>query len=509
MVAILVSSFSSCCSNFSIEGLLPSASIFLRFRSSLNLSASSSAAFSLSSSSLGFISFWPSATSFSFSFSNFLRIFSRCSSTRAAKGWRPYGWRCFEFDLLTFSGIVPSLFISLSRLDITHEALYRIESLPKKSKTTVSATNSVCLVLAFLVTGTQRELIDKVDCSGTLSLSHDLGLKFFVVVFANRGDVLLQLTSLLELLVIALAFDVRVGSQHHVLVSTIDVLLPHGQPGTFLVVLDFLPLVTLWRFRHHSLLANVDRDLLRPDALLPFACLGVLTTTTEQTGRLNAKVADLLLAAIPHAVHVRGLSLIFFGLQLLLLSRRECLLRLALCIHVVENGLEIALFELGNLDLVAAVVFGVPGLIQHVLEVGEEVLLERRVLDIVGGVEHATESMRNLFGFGMQIDRGAVIQHLDVTRQRLVFGREDNAVMLESGPFLSAITGVGSLPPSVLILLILLSVVVLLAGGLFLLHLGSRLFRWSLLTNGGLFLRNRFIVFIVAVDLLCFAPYIG
>ncbi|KAH0357030.1 DNA topoisomerase 1, partial [Aureobasidium melanogenum] len=63
-----------------------------------------------------------------------------------------------------------------------------------------AATNSVSFVIALLVTSTKRELIDKVDGSCALTVSHQLGLEFALIVLANSVDMLLQLSGLFKLL---------------------------------------------------------------------------------------------------------------------------------------------------------------------------------------------------------------------------------------------------------------------------------------------------------------------
>src|SRR5687767_11512031 len=116
---------------------------------------------------------------------------------------------------------------------------------------------------------------------------------------------LLERTSLFELLEVTLALDVTSSSKHDILVSAVDVLLPLSEPCTSLVVLDFLPFVTCRRLRHLRALTDVDDDLLGHNAALDFACLRVLATSTEQTRGFDSEVADLLFATIPHAVEER------------------------------------------------------------------------------------------------------------------------------------------------------------------------------------------------------------
>jgi hypothetical protein len=142
----------------------------------------------------------------------------------------------------------------------------------------------------------------------------------------------------------------------------------------------------------------------------------VLATSTEQARRFNSEVANLLLAAVPHAVHVRRLEFVLCCLELLLLCCWQRLLRLSLGIHVVEDRLEITLLELQNLNLVAVLVLSVTGLVQHFFESGEEVLLESRVLHVVRRVKHTAKSVRNFFGLRIQLDGYTVVEHHDVAR---------------------------------------------------------------------------------------------
>ena len=141
-----------------------------------------------------------------------------------------------------------------------------------------------------------------------------------MVVLADGVDVLLEFARLFELLVIALSLDVRVCSQHDILVVAVDVFLPHGEPSTLLIVLDLLPLVPIWWLGHHGVFADVDGDLLGCDTLLEASSLGVLATSTEETWRFDTEVANLLFATVPHAVKIRRLELVLGSFQCLLLS---------------------------------------------------------------------------------------------------------------------------------------------------------------------------------------------
>ena len=58
-------------------------------------------------------------------------------------------------------------------------------------------------------------------------------------------------------------------------------IVPAGQPGHSVVVLDFLPLSTCRRVRTFGVLAAVDDDVLRQYPSLDHSLLGVLASTSE------------------------------------------------------------------------------------------------------------------------------------------------------------------------------------------------------------------------------------
>ena len=249
-----------------------------------------------------------------------------------------------------------------------------------------AATDRVGFILSLLVTSTECKLIDEVNSSSTLAVSHHLRIEIFSVVLPNAIDVLLEFSCLLKLLEVTLTLDVRVGCKHDVLVGTVDVFLPHGEPCAFMIVLDLLPAMTCGRLRDLSLLTNIDGDLLGHDALLHASSLGMLATTTEQARRFDAEVADLLLTTVPHAVHVRRLRSLPLGLERLLLCRWESLFLRAFCIEPLKDGLKVALLELLDLDCVSVFVLAVSSLVQVGTKVLKEVLVESWVLDVVSGV---------------------------------------------------------------------------------------------------------------------------
>ena len=171
---------------------------------------------------------------------------------------------------------------------------------------------------------------------------------------------------------------------------------------------------------------------------------------------------------------------------------------------MVENRLEVTLFKLQDLNLVAVLVFCVASLVQHFLKVGEEVLLECRVFDVVSRVEHTTESMRNLFGFGVQCDGNAVVHHLDIRWKWLVLRGEYNTVVLQGSPLGGAVSLGWILPPAVLLLsLLAFFLVFLLCSSLaFSLCRSGRSF-CLLHSRSLLFQRRIVIVGFLLLDLLC------
>lgn len=78
----------------------------------------------------------------------------------------------------------------------------------------------------------------------------------------------LQLSGLLELLHVTLSLDRTAGSQEDILVVAVDILHPVGEPSSGFVVDNSLPLARNVRLRCRDAFANIDRDVLRLDAVL-------------------------------------------------------------------------------------------------------------------------------------------------------------------------------------------------------------------------------------------------
>lgn len=55
-----------------------------------------------------------------------------------------------------------------------------------------TTTDSICLILSFLVTGTKSKFINEVHCSCALTVSHDFVLQLSFVVLSNTVDMFLQ-----------------------------------------------------------------------------------------------------------------------------------------------------------------------------------------------------------------------------------------------------------------------------------------------------------------------------
>lgn len=148
----------------------------------------------------------------------------------------------------------------------------------------------------------------------------------------------------------------------------VDVLLPRSEPGDSVVVDDSSPLGTLGRRRNLGFRSDVDRDhlgshssltttFISPDPELRRRCethleetrLGMLSTTPEETRRLNAEVTQLLDPPIEETRLVRFLNDVPRCFDCLLLGCADGLLGCLLRLEVIEHGSEIALLEVINL----------------------------------------------------------------------------------------------------------------------------------------------------------------
>lgn len=335
-----------------------------------------------------------------------------------------------------------------------------------------AAADRLSLVVGILlVAGSQRELVNQVHGCGALPVRHDIALHLLVVIGTDPGDVLLELAGLLKLLEVGLALDSTVGGQHDVLVVAVDVLLPHGKPGGLVVVLDRLPSMTLGRLGHLGVLADVDGDLLGQDALLDSSRLGMLATATEEAGRFDAGVAYLFFPPIPLAVQKWRLDLVSLSLFGLLLGRWSRLLGITNALVVLKDLGEVELAELLDVDLLTIVGLGTSCVLEVLLEIVKKVLLEHRILHVLGRVEHGAKKGGHLLRINVQVDRLSIIQEPDVLWQGFVRRREDDAIVFQCCPLDAVILLLGGVPPSELSLLFLVALVL---GGL-LFELGSLL----------------------------------
>ncbi|KAH0357031.1 hypothetical protein KCU81_g261, partial [Aureobasidium melanogenum] len=131
---------------------------------------------------------------------------------------------------------------------------------------------------------------------------------------------------------------------------------------------DLLPVGTFRRCRYSGFRSDVDSNLVRLDASLDFASLGVLTTSTEETRRFNTEGSS--------ALSLMALSSFFSAAVMAFFFARSA----SKCSKIGLNVVEVF------------------------FEIGEEVLDESRVFNVW-----------------------------------LVFRREDDTIVFQSGPFLSAI----------------------------------------------------------------------
>mmetsp|Transcript_16304 Transcript_16304/g.39842 ORF Transcript_16304/g.39842 Transcript_16304/m.39842 type:complete len:546 (+) Transcript_16304:388-2025(+) len=186
-------------------------------------------------------------------------------------------------------------------------------------------------VLVLLAARTQRQLVHQVRGDRELLLQLRAGLHLLQVVAADGVHRQLQLARLLVLLDVRLSFDGGRGAELHVLpVLGVDGVVPAGQPRDGVVVDHPLPLVAGGGHGHLGLLADVDDDVLRRDALLDAPHLGVLATPAEQPRGLHAVVAHLLPPPVDGGPAVVFLQRVLLHLHFLLFVVGDVLLLLAL-----------------------------------------------------------------------------------------------------------------------------------------------------------------------------------
>lgn len=206
-----------------------------------------------------------------------------------------------------------------------------------------ATAHSVRLILVLLVTGSESQFVDEIQCDRTLSNAHLLALPVLSILGANLIDRLRQLPRRLVLLPVLLALELAGWIQHHVLHLALNVLRPGGEPCDVRVVSHLPPLVTGRRFRYLRVLRTVDEHVLRQHSLLQLAHFRMFAAASEQAGRLDLEVTDLLLMAINAAEAILLLYFLVLLLDLLLLLLRHGLTFLTLLHEIRVHLLEVAL----------------------------------------------------------------------------------------------------------------------------------------------------------------------
>lgn len=88
-------------------------------------------------------------------------------------------------------------------------------------------------------------------------------------VLAIKGTTAnLELSCFLEFRHITLTLNRAARSQENVFVVAVNILRPVSQPCDSIVVDDFLPFARHVGFRNRNALANIDRDVFRPNTVL-------------------------------------------------------------------------------------------------------------------------------------------------------------------------------------------------------------------------------------------------
>eukprot|EP00754_Rhynchopus_humris_P047794 Rhum_TRINITY_DN7340_c0_g1::Rhum_TRINITY_DN7340_c0_g1_i1::g.22689::m.22689 len=292
-----------------------------------------------------------------------------------------------------------------------------------------AAPDGVRLILTLVTTHTQGKLVDEVHGNAHLQPLHVLALEAGLVVVTNLLDNVLQTPRHLELLlVLPLLHRTRLVELRVLHVTRVAVV-PLCQPRHRVVADHSAPLASSrrrWRLLH---VLAVDGDVLRVRARLQAAHLRVKPTPAEQAGRLDHRVGDLLLAAVPHDELVRGLLLVRLQpLFLLLRCGHRLLLRLLLLV-VRPDLVEVAQRQLDDL-------FALRTLVQDGLPRREEVAAEHGLLVVVGLAHHG-EHRRHL------LLRLRHHELLPLVRDRLVVPhvrrREHRSVVRQRAPLDAAV----------------------------------------------------------------------
>mmetsp|Transcript_31077 Transcript_31077/g.90933 ORF Transcript_31077/g.90933 Transcript_31077/m.90933 type:complete len:814 (-) Transcript_31077:24-2465(-) len=293
-----------------------------------------------------------------------------------------------------------------------------------------AATDGIGLLVGILLTAdTKGKTIDNPHRRAELTFLQLLGLELLLVACADLVDIVAKESSLAVLGPVGLALEAGLGGKLHVLDLAVDVFVPLAQPLHLGIVAELTPRMAGntagW---HGGTLRHVESDLLRIDAALDLAHLGMLATTTEGAGGLHVEVSHLLQVTIDEAVAKLELNLLLGRLVDLTLGIGDGLLHELLLIKMSADGIEVALLKvLDDLLLV---------LVQDGAKVGEPVLfVDRSCLGIAK--VHARwvrrrEKGGNLLLDGVQVNIFPIVLHLDP--MRLVRFRERHTRMLHGVP---------------------------------------------------------------------------
>mmetsp|Transcript_17620 Transcript_17620/g.49139 ORF Transcript_17620/g.49139 Transcript_17620/m.49139 type:complete len:302 (-) Transcript_17620:884-1789(-) len=163
-----------------------------------------------------------------------------------------------------------------------------------------AAAHGLRLVFILFVASSQRHLVNEVQSSAHLTLPVVLVHHVRLVVIAHLSNDVFELAGLLVLGHVTLCLEGGSGPQEHILeVLMADGVAPVGQPGYSVVMPHLFPALAWVGVLWDGLpLPYVDGDVLRVDALLDHAHLWVLTTPSEQRGRLHTEVAHRLCSPV-------------------------------------------------------------------------------------------------------------------------------------------------------------------------------------------------------------------
>mmetsp|Transcript_21194 Transcript_21194/g.50265 ORF Transcript_21194/g.50265 Transcript_21194/m.50265 type:complete len:233 (-) Transcript_21194:139-837(-) len=196
-----------------------------------------------------------------------------------------------------------------------------------------------------------------------------------------------QLPRRLELVSVRLSLERRRCRQPHVFGVVVDCVFPKRQPRRVWFMRDPRPVVSRhWADRRQSVFGAVHDDVLRHDTPLERPHLGVLSTSSEETRRFDAEVAQLLFVCVDNRKHMFRLLNLLVCLDLKLLLFCGVLLDLALLHEPRLDGGEIHVFQF--LDNVRST--------QQLPPVSPEVVVKALLLHVVC-LQHGRVHSRDLF----------------------------------------------------------------------------------------------------------------